>query len=155
MRTITFVFLLAFGSLWAQSDAEKAVEKQIADFFVDFQNRDTAKVRAYFKPGAVLQTIGRDKEGKSRHRVDDFEKFIGSLVKIPDSIQFVEKILAYHIEIDDNMANAWTPYEFYINGKFRHCGANNFQFYQNQAGEWKIISMVDTRRRKGCKSLAP
>lgn len=60
-----------------------------------------------------------------------------------------EQLLDYNIQVDGNMANAWTPYEFWYNGTFSHCGVNSFQLF-NDAGTWKIIYLIDTRRREGC-----
>jgi hypothetical protein len=48
------------------------------------------------------------------------------------------------------MATAWTPYNFYFNGKFSHCGVNNFVLVKQDNG-WKIQYIIDTRRRQGCK----
>ncbi len=49
------------------------------------------------------------------------------------------------------MANAWTPYEFWYNGNFSHCGVNSFQLIKKDE-KWKIIYLVDTRRKEGCLS---
>ncbi|UWX56421.1 hypothetical protein NYZ99_09635 [Maribacter litopenaei] len=56
----------------------------------------------------------------------------------------------YSIQIDGAMANAWTPYEFRINDNFSHCGVNSFQMVKLE-GEWKIIYLIDTRRKEGCE----
>ena len=50
------------------------------------------------------------------------------------------------------MASVWTPYEFYFNGTFSHCGANSFQLFKED-NQWKIIFLVDIRRRENCKAL--
>ena len=47
------------------------------------------------------------------------------------------------------MANAWAPYEFYINSEFSHCGINSFQLIKIE-GNWKIIYIIDTRRKDNC-----
>ena len=59
-----------------------------------------------------------------------------------------EKLLLYDIKIDGNLASVWTPYEFYFNEKFSHCGANSFQLFNNN-GKWEIIYLVDMRKRAG------
>ena len=55
----------------------------------------------------------------------------------------------YNIQIDGPMANAWTNYEFWVNDSFSHCGVNSFQLFNDQ-GSWKIIYLIDTRRKEGC-----
>jgi hypothetical protein len=62
-------------------------------------------------------------------------------------MKFEERILNYYTQIDGNLANVWTPYEFYIYEKFSHMGANSFTLY-NDNGKWQIIHIIDTRRKK-------
>ncbi|MEO9572112.1 MAG: hypothetical protein ABJH82_14470 [Polaribacter sp.] len=64
---------------------------------------------------------------------------------------YLEKLLSYSIKIDGNLASVWTPYEFYLNGNFSHCGANSFQLFSNN-GVWEIVYLVDMRRRENCKA---
>jgi hypothetical protein len=47
------------------------------------------------------------------------------------------------------MAAIWTEYSFYLGDKFSHCGVNSFQLFKDETG-WKIIYIVDTRRKEGC-----
>jgi hypothetical protein len=42
------------------------------------------------------------------------------------------------------MAHAWTPYEFYVNGKLSHKGVNAFTFFKKD-NSWKIVHLIDTR----------
>jgi len=44
------------------------------------------------------------------------------------------------------LATAFTPYQFYYNGKQNHCGANAFTLVRID-GAWKIQSIIDTRRK--------
>jgi len=54
------------------------------------------------------------------------------------------------VKIDGPLAIVWTPYKFYFNGKFSHCGVNSFQLVRFN-GVWKIQYLIDTRRRAGCE----
>jgi hypothetical protein len=69
----------------------------------------------------------------------------------PVDIKLDERILAYEIRIDGPMATAWTPYEFYVNGDFSHCGVNSFQLVKFVEG-WKIVYIIDTRRKEPCEN---
>ena len=60
-----------------------------------------------------------------------------------------ERLTGWQCLIDDGIASVWTPYEFYFEGKFSHCGANSFQLIRVQ-GEWKITMITDTRRKSKC-----
>jgi len=67
----------------------------------------------------------------------------------PKDIVWDEKIYAIEIRIDDNMAQVWTEYEFFLGERFSHCGVNAFQLIKQENG-WKIFNLTDTRRREGC-----
>ena len=49
----------------------------------------------------------------------------------------------------DNLVTAANRYVFRFKGEVSHCGVNTFQI--GKVGEeWKIVGIVDTRRRDGC-----
>ncbi len=75
--------------------------------------------------------------------------FLKSIVSIPDSIKFEEKLTSFSIQIDRTMANAWVGYEFWVNDQFSHCGIDSFQLIDFD-GEWKIVYLIDTRGKEGC-----
>lgn len=138
-------------SLSAQeSEDVKAVQKTIETFFEGFHRQDSMLIKQTVSDGVITQTIGRNKEGRSTIRNGDFGDFLKSIVGIPDSIQFREKLLSFTIKVDGAMANAWTPYEFWLNDAFHHCGVNSFQLLKDK-DIWKIIYLIDTRRKEGCK----
>nr|WP_299346592.1 nuclear transport factor 2 family protein [Allomuricauda sp.] len=150
---LTF-FLIVSLSVSAQgpnaNDLDKrAVEETIRTFFDGFHKQDSSIMKSTVSNEIVLQTTGKDKEGKTRFQTSEFSKFLKSIVSIPDSISFEEKLTSFSIQVDRTMANAWVGYEFWLNGNFSHCGINSFQLI-NFDGVWKIIYLIDTRGRAGC-----
>lgn len=146
---LLFVTLFAF-SLNAQESKKLAVQKTVETFFEGFHKQDTSLISKTLSKDVILQTIGKSKEGNNRISTENFEDLIQSITSIPDTISFQEKLLSFTIQIDGAMANAWTPYEFWYNNEFSHCGVNSFQLFKNDDSEWKIIYLIDTRRREGC-----
>ncbi len=146
---ILLAILFSTLNITAQSE-EMAVQKTIETFFDGFHKQDSTIMKQTVTEDPILQTIGKNKEGETLVRTDKFDKLIKSIVSIPDSVQFQEKLLSFNIQIDGAMANAWTPYEFWLNDKFHHCGVNSFQLFNDGSG-WKIIYLIDTRRREGCQ----
>ncbi len=146
-----FFTLMTIATVSAQTNEELQVKETVVAFFKAFHQQDEAAMKKVVKPEVVLQTIGIDKAGKQTLRTENFDDLINSIVSIPDSINFQEKILDYTIQVDGAMANAWTPYEFWLNGEFHHCGVNSFQLFKDE-GSWKIIYLIDTRRKKGCQN---
>ncbi|WP_282161776.1 nuclear transport factor 2 family protein [Ulvibacterium marinum] len=133
----------------AQESGEASVQRTIETFFDGFHNQDSTIIKKTVSHTVILQTIAKDKEGKEYVRKDKFPDFLKSIVGIPKTTKFEEKIKSYHIQIDGAMAHAWTPYEFWINGEFHHCGVNSFQLFRD-GDHWKIIYLIDTRRKGGC-----
>ncbi len=41
----------------------------------------------------------------------------------------------------DRLASVWTPYDFYLNGDFHHCGTNSFSLIRLDTG-WVIAGVV-------------
>ncbi len=147
---ITLILLLNLVSVKSQDVETTAVENCIKMFFEGFHEQDSLKLMSVVSSQITMKTIGNNKEsGKSELREVSFEKFLTAILGIPDSVRFQEKILAYTIKIDDEMAHAWTPYEFWYNHSFSHCGVNSFQLFKEN-GKWQIISILDTRRKEPC-----
>lgn len=143
----TALFLMVAIVSQAQT-AEDSVKAVVNSLFTAMKNADGALLRTTFSDSAVLQTIAMTREGKTvirNEKVEDFVKSINSLKK--ESAD--ERIEFASIKIDGNLASVWTPYKFYFNGNFSHCGANSFQLVRF-GSEWKIQYLIDTRRRQGC-----
>ncbi len=126
-------------------DSVKAVVKQLFD---GMKNSDAALIRGAFADSAILQTIGRDKEGKmiiENDKVEEFAKLISGLKKGAAD----EQIVFESIKIDGPLAIVWAPYKFYFDGQFSHCGVDSFQLVFIN-GQWKIQYLIDTRRKQPC-----
>ncbi|WP_240966098.1 nuclear transport factor 2 family protein [Pseudoflavitalea sp. G-6-1-2] len=140
--------LLHFANLQAQQNAEEPVKATVNQLFEGMKAGDAAKVKAAFADSAILQTIV-SKDGKVSIRnitVQFFADFVGKQAAGAAD----EQIKFETIKIDDNLALVWTPYKFYYNGKFSHCGVNSFQLVRFN-GQWKIQYLIDTRRKEGCE----
>lgn len=137
-----FLSLASYG----QSEKEEVI-KTIEQLFEGMRQGDSTMVRAAMAPQARLLTI-IEKDGIVSLQEVSIEKFIQA-VGIPHDEIWDEKITAYDIKIDDRLASAWTPYQFYLGKNFSHCGVNAMQLYKSQDG-WKIMEIADTRRKTNC-----
>ena len=134
----------------AQDTEKDAVKATIENFFEAFHKQDTVALKTMAKGNINLQSISVNRKGKTVLQENDYQSFIKSIASIPKDNTFEEKLLDFSIQIDGQMANAWTPYEFWYNGNFSHCGVNSFQLIKEEE-TWKILYLVDTRRREGCQ----
>ena len=145
--SLTAIILAQFTSV-AQT-TEDSVKAAVNKLFEGMKNSDGNAVRSAFADSAVLQTIGRTKEGQMVIRTDAVSGFAEQVAKMPKGAAD-ERITFETIKIDGPLAIAWTPYKFYYNGNFSHCGVNSFQLVRMN-GQWKIQYLIDTRRRQGCE----
>lgn len=152
-NTVLLICLLTTIGLFGQSEDKVKVKRTIEAFFEAFHAQDSVGMKNVVNPKIILQTIGLDKEGNTILRSEDFESLVNSIVSIPDSVSFKEKLTDYSIHQDGMMAHVWTPYEFWLNDKFSHCGVNSFQLLKEN-GTWKIIYLIDTRKRIGCNNTS-
>ncbi len=153
MRVLKIVFTvwcfcLFTGGVSAQSEKED-IKKVIKLFFKGLQNGDTLTIKKTIADELVLQTTFIDKEGVSILRTEDASEFLKKLASKKPEDNWDERLESYSIQVDGPMANVWTPYKFYLNYKFSHCGVNSFQLF-NTGEKWVIIYLIDTRRRLGC-----
>jgi hypothetical protein len=146
---IVSLITIFFSLTVVAQTAEDSIMATINTLFIAMKNGDASLFKNTFSDSAVLQTISRSKEGKTvvkNENVAEFAKVVGQLKK--DSAD--ERIRFETIKIDGPLAIVWTPYNFYYNGAFSHCGVNSFQLVRFD-GAWKIQYLIDTRRRTGCK----
>ncbi|WP_280929269.1 nuclear transport factor 2 family protein [Aquimarina sp. 2201CG14-23] len=129
---------------------QKQAKQAILDFFEGFHEGDTVKIKKTIDANIVMQTISMTKEGNLRTTKTNIKKFLEVIHNRPEDQKWLEKLLDFKIDANENIAQVWTPYEFYVNDQFSHCGVNIFQLFYDGT-TWKIMALADTRKRKGCK----
>ena len=123
---------------------EVAVRTTITQFFEGMNKADTTLIKSTLFAGMRLQTVA-NKAGQVSVQEDDISKFIASVGQAkPGSLD--ERLGAYDVKIDGDLATAFTPYQFWYNGQQSHCGANAFTLVRVE-GAWKIQNVIDTRRK--------
>lgn len=147
MKFFALILTICSFSAAAQNDDE-AIKTTVNNMFDGMRKSDTALIRSAFAPNAVLQTIVKTKDGQTRVRNEVVDSFIFSIAR-PHKEIYDERITFQTIKVDADLAIVWTPYQFFVDDKFSHCGVNSFQLVKFN-GEWKIQYLIDTRRRTGC-----
>jgi hypothetical protein len=143
---LTVILIVSASRAQSPEDSVKAV---VNTLFAGMKNADAALFKTAFSDSAIMQTISRTREGNTVVRnesLGEFAEFVAKLKK--DSAD--ERITFETIKIDGPLAIVWTPYKFYHNGQFSHCGINSFHLVRFSSG-WKIQYLIDTRRRQGCQ----
>ena len=148
-RIIVILCVMLSSNIFAQQDESQKVKAAVDTFFEGFHKGDTLLMKSVMMDNLLLQTTFTDQAGKNVLVTENSSKLLDAIGSRPADQKWDERLLAYNIQVDGSMANVWTPYEFWFNGAFSHCGVNNFQLF-NDSGQWKIIYLIDTRRKEGC-----
>jgi hypothetical protein len=150
MKKLLFILSLFFVSpAFAQTDEEQ-IKASINQVFDGMRKNDTTLVRQVLHSSCFLKSIGKNKAGETRLQEDPIEGWLKQIAAKREGVVLDERLTSYDIKIDGEMAMAWTPYEFYVNDKFYHCGVDVFTLMKTTTG-WKIVGIVDTRRKENCK----
>ncbi len=136
--------LCAFNARSQDTQVRDVIDRM----FQAMYKSDTAALRKCFIPAAQLFTYTHDAKGNPRAKAETLNDFMRGASIISDGVM-EEKLVGWQCFIDDGIASVWTPYAFYFEDKFSHCGTNSFQLIKVQ-GEWKITSITDTRRKGNC-----
>ena len=150
IRYILCLLLLLSFRLNAQTEDEILAKQAVVQFFEGFHKKDSTLMQEVVHKDIILQTTFTNKKGEAILKNQDAKGFIKAVVSRAESPTWNEKILSYNVQVDGKMANIWTPYEFWLDGKLLHCGVNSFQLFKDN-GAWKIIYLIDTRRKEGCQ----
>lgn len=149
---VLLVFLSSFFVSAQENNDEVEVKKVIETFFEGLHKGDSTLMSTTLHKELKIQTTFTNKEGNKNLVTQTKESLLTGTTNKKPEMKYFEKLLSYDIKIDGNLASVWTPYEFYVNDNFSHCGANSFQLFNNN-GKWQIIYIVDMRRRDDCNAL--
>jgi hypothetical protein len=144
--------LVATAPLAAQEapdrDAVLAVTRRLFD---GMRAGDSAMVRSTFHPKLFLASA-LTRQGTPMVEVDDGPEGFIKAVGTPHAEIWDERVAHPVVLQDGTLASVWMDYTFYLGGKKSHCGVDAF-FMAKDGTEWRIVSLVDTRRKEECPDL--
>ena len=148
MRLLWVAFVIPSFNLLAQTP-EDSVRQVVDNFFFAMKGSDTAAMRATLSPAIHLEAAQSIPDAEPSPVLQSMSQFLASVARTPAGA-LDERIEYEMIKVDGPLASVWTPYRFYFNGRFSHCGVNSFQLVRIK-GKWLIHYLIDTRR-KNCQS---
>ncbi len=125
------------------------IKSCINQMFTGMSSFDSSLVHQTFANGFILKSIVTSKTGETHLKEESGENFLKIIGTKKPGLKYDERLLSFTIMIDGDMAIVWTPYHFYLNDIFSHCGVNAFTLIKLH-GTWKILSITDTRRNSDC-----
>lgn len=141
MRTVGCVVLVTLTtSIGAaqQSTERDAVLKALQVFFDTMTARDVDGARAILVPQGRFQSM---RLGNPEPRSLSNEEYLAQLQASKQTMQ--ERIWEPVVQVHGAIASVWAPYDFWIDGKFSHCGVEAFDFIRTKDG-WKVAGGVYT-----------
>ena len=146
------ILLILFISVTAhsQNPTESENAKQVViDFFDAFHKQDSIALRTLAHPAVIMQSVSTSLTGETKVITEEYRKFLKSIVSIPATTRFEEKLHSFDVTINGSLATVITPFSFYLNGNLSHCGVNSFSLVKMPEG-WRIAHIIDTRIKEGC-----
>ena len=146
---VLFAVFFTISAMSQDSFTEKNAQQVVDRFFDGFHKGDTLIMKSVMADKLIMQTAFTDGEGVERVTTSEASNLLNAIANRPADQQWEERLLGYTVQIDGNLAHVWTPYQFWFNDTFSHCGANAFTLAKTSEG-WKIIHLIDSRRKAGC-----
>jgi len=151
---VLFIFGCLSAEIFAQQTDRSADEQEvlllIEKLFDGMREGDSAKVSSVFGKDVLLYTSFNDKDGVAKVQKGELQSFLKAIGTPHDQV-WNEKISNTKINIDGGMAQVWTDYSFYIDQEFSHCGVDAFHLMKGNDSGWKIVHLMDTRRKENCQ----
>ncbi|MEW6990951.1 hypothetical protein AADZ91_09715 [Colwelliaceae bacterium 6441] len=139
-KSLLVVLILSFTSIAKDSPQ---VMTPINNMFDAMREHNGSKLLQQFTQDAILERATKTNEVKQ----SDLTKFAELIAKSSKSLD--EQLFNVTIQQSGNLASAWTPFAFYLDGKLSHCGVNSFQLIK-QNDQWKIRYLMDNAYQGDC-----
>ncbi|MDT8368514.1 MAG: hypothetical protein RQ745_04865 [Longimicrobiales bacterium] len=136
----------------AESSASSAREAEVIavveDFLEAISARDGATMEALSLPGGSVHSVALGDDGSlegvnSRALAED-------AARIPEaSDPLLERMWDPVAMVHGRLAMVWTPYDFWVDGEWSHCGVDAFTLVETDAG-WRVSSISYTTETSDC-----
>jgi hypothetical protein len=132
----------------AQSPAaadREAILATVQKFFDTMTSRDVEGARSVVVPEARSFAVTDGAAQALRGRT--MQEYLDRLSTGKET--YVERFWNPEVRIHGSIAVVWTPYDFWVDRKFSHCGVDAFNLVKTPEG-WKIAGAVYTVQIDGC-----
>jgi hypothetical protein len=120
-----------------------AVLAIVQAFFDTLAAKDVAAARQILMPTGRFYAVGQQ-DGKPRIRAFTSDDYLKDLAAMKQNMR--ERMWNPEVRVRGSIASVWTPYDFWIDGKFSHCGVDAFDLVKTDEG-WKIAGLSYTVER--------
>ena len=135
MRIIVIAVMSAIlnGPVAGRTQTEReAILKTVQAFFDTMTTKDVEGARKILMPQGRFHAV-RMRDGNIRSFSN--EEYFADLQAAKQTMR--ERIWNPEVRVHGAIATVWTPYDFWIDGKYSHCGIDAFDLVKTDEG-WKI-----------------
>lgn len=118
--------------------------KTVQAFFDTMSAKDVEGMRGIFAAQARFHVLS-DRDGKPVATTFTGEDFLKNVAATQEALR--ERMWSPEVRIRGRLATVWTPYDFWRDGAFSHCGVDAFDLIKTD-GAWKIAGGGYTVERK-------
>jgi hypothetical protein len=129
-----------------QEDDKAAVLASVQNFLDTMASKDVEGARRVLMPDGRMFSV-RHQNGQTVARAAAVEDYLKNLGGRKQDNR--ERMWSPEVRVHGPIASVWTPYDFWVDGKFSHCGVDAFDLVKTSDG-WKISGGVYTVERSGC-----
>jgi hypothetical protein len=153
MRLVLAVALIACAPDIASAQSASAADREavlavVQTFFDTMASGDVAAQRAVMVPEGRFFALGQPKPGEPQAvRTFTNQESLDRLATGKRKLR--ERMWNPEVRIHGPIAVVWTPYDFWIDGKFSHCGVDAFNLVKTPEG-WKLAGGLYTVERTDC-----
>lgn len=146
---ITAAVLIAATPLAAEepSSEQEEVIAAAEDFFLAISSPNRATLADFMLPEGVIFVHNRMDPENPRLDVvpvaQHLERWLGVRNRIIEDMRYTAVL------VDGDMAQAWGPYAFLVNGAVTHCGINSLSMIKSPEGMWKVANTSFTMEPPG------
>lgn len=151
MKILLSTLLLCMAVPGGTALADEAQERQavidvVERFFKAMTANDLAASESVLTAEGILYGYSETADGLKITQPTHADYLAGIAGR---ETELVERMWDPQVLLHDRMAVVWTPYDFYIDGVFSHCGIDNFSLLKTDDG-WKISGVVYSREKENC-----
>lgn len=147
--TLSLLLIIPVPGLAQSGSEKKEVLQVVQQLFNAMAAQDTVAATNTLIPNGQFFAV-QHKNDSVRVARRSHEQFVGSLVNKERRIEERMRGKEVQVQIHQQIAMVWAPYDFFVDKKFSHCGVDIFTLIKTNAG-WKIASLVYTVEPEGCQ----
>ena len=148
MRSAAIAVAAIVAGLWPfPGNAQETALGSVETFFDAMANNDWDRAATVMVHDAVLYGY-RMQDGQVWLSRMTVAEYLESMAQRDD--QLLERIWDVEVLEHNRLATVWTPYDFWLNGEFSHCGTNSFSLIRDESG-WRIAGVVYSIETETCK----